>query len=504
MNRRAPSIAGLVLYLLSFLIGFVLWLKAEGGFPVTSRYWWAQGALPIPVLLLHLAAGVLLFRKAQHALLVVVATESMMLALMVSGLCLFWATFLWLAPVFLLRLGAVVMILYGLGISLSDDRRLPAAAAVLGLALGVAWPLTMQPPSEGAHPLLKSGEAGRVWRRAPDADESAIEEWARGLKLDGGAQVRLKTSPTDLSLRVEDTLLLFRPLMWLRETSTDGFWVTKLNGSGMAFVAPDRAVGWSRGTVHYAYVLFKSPQRVQSRVARPEADRVFGSAPVGAELYVRCDPQKGEVDAVTLTHLKRPLLVHRTSLFELRIHPYTGQRVSLPRLGDVTLPTMSDASEPRSDRAWLANLQPGGAVLYEAAGEDLCPLREAARAEGFADGLRFHGQPGEPDVLVYCPDWSTQANRHLSPSAGSALAANELSFLLVRPRGPAAREPASSPAFLRIRASVATTGPGWGTPVVRMAPGTYVNRIAVRFVPESADYRDAVEAIKLWEPNRRQ
>jgi hypothetical protein len=96
------------------------------------------------------------------------------------------------------------------------------------------------------------------------------------------------------------------------------------------------------------------------------------------------------------------------------------------------------------------------------------------------------------------PDWRRQALMKLSPAAGSPVCANLLE-LEARPLPSTMAVDNSYKDMLGIEASVVSAEAGRSYPVVRMAAGTYINRMALRLVPKGSDYAKVVAGITLWE-----
>jgi hypothetical protein len=504
--RHVLKIAATVLYLLTCLALLLGFFMTAGHFSPASRFFWAYLALPPLVLLLYLAALVLLWWKQDRAAPAVVAAEVFFLVLAVTAASCFFITFRWLILAALLRAlvaGLSINYLWG---RLQRDRLLALIAAGVGLGLGLAWPLLLEPQDSCAEPAIaKAPFLEPVWSHSgPAADlptpRADFDLGQRGqLTVAGNAG-----APPVVQLTFGGTTFNLSPLLTVPQASLDGAWTTPLNSVGLALALPTRTVTWDSGSHRYVLFHYDQVSHIASRLVRIDAQKRANESTMCGDLYLNVDAQAGAIDLVALTGLRHPLWVHDTRFFSLDVRPAPGQKILLP-LGRELLPW----DWAHGARQFL-NLQDSQAVLYQTGPEMTRPLTELARATGFAGYLVIESADGKLAALIYFPDWNTQALRLVSPAAGEPVQANALTF---EPQaGPTGETDSSAKpgreAGLLIVASVADTTVGRGrsffglreSPVVGLSDGTFLNRLAIRIVPAKSDYAKLIKDIPLWQP----
>ena len=492
MAKRILVWLWVALYLLTFLAGTILFFMTEGSFSPASRYFWSYTGLPAIILLVHLAAAGLLAWNRQRGAAAAIAVEVFWLVAAVVGLIFFVATFRWIVLAAVLRVSVGGVILSYLWGPFRRDRGLIAVGAALGLLLGILWPITLQPQGDGAVPLVSSGgKELLVWPRSgakPYTEKKA-------LKFHGG-QVIVQDSPPVVDLQMGQSVIRISPMFAFPSISVDGAWSTTLNTIVLGFRSSSNATTWQDDRYQYIYSHYQILERTASRLARSLAYGEFRDGMITGDLYVRVD-RKGEgFDLVVLTHCDREIYVYRAALFTLILQPYAGQKIILPPIAEA-LSWRPDSSGGVPRR--LLNLQPGRAVLYNADQGNRGPFTELAQAEQFADHLVVENFGEGRSLLVYFPDWQGQALKCVSPAAGEPFCANELYFDLV-PLEAGMAQQAGRPNYLSVAAVIAGTDSGAGRPVVRMAGGTYVNRMAIRLVPDGVAPHDVIRSIDLWQP----
>ena len=494
MAKRILVWLWVALYLLTFLAGTILFFMTEGSFSPASRYFWAYTGLPVVVLLLHLAAAAVLVWKWQRASAAAIAVEVFWLVAALVGLVFFVATFRWIVLAAVLRASVGGVILYYLWGPFRRDRRLIAIGAALGLLLGILWPITLQPRGDGAVPMISSGgKELQVW---PRRGAKPYGEKKR-LKFYGG-QVFVEDSPPAVNLQMGQSLLRISPMFAFPSISVDGAWSTKLNTIGLGLRSSSNATAWQDNRYQYVYSHYQILERAVSRLAGSYAYRQFPDGTITGDLYVRVDRKGQGIDLVALTHCDREVLVYRAMLFALILQPYDGQKIILPPITE-SLSWAPDASGGVPRRS--LNLQPDRAVLYQADQGNQGPFTELAQAKRFADHLVIENFAEGRSLLIYFPDWQGQALKSISPAAGEPFCANELCFDVVPlEKGQAV----GGRNYLLVTAVIAGTDSGAGRPVVRMAGGTYVNRMAIRLMPSGAVADDLIRSIDLWQPPTRQ
>jgi hypothetical protein len=493
MAKRLVLVTGAVIYLVSFLIGLVIYFNVEGSFPLTSRYFWAYTGLPALWLLAHLAAGVLLLRKPDRAVPLVLLIEVAFLAWAVTGAVCFWQTFNLILLAELLRAALTGLAIYWLWWPLEVDRPRWIAGAGAGLLLAVTWTLTLQPIDSGSTPLLTGPGVPKVWQRPPVASDRSSPIWKIGLPLANDGQAVVHSSLPAAEVRFGGAMVSVYPLPRFPRLSLDGLWATRLNAVGMGFHRGTNQTTWADDGVQYAYVRYNTPRHVQSRLAGSEALNLVASKPMSADLYARVDPDRNAMDLVAVTYLRTPIYASSSLLFEIMIQPCTSHRVVIPGLLDTRI-TGSDGAEATDP--WLVNLQADGAAVYRCS-RDLKPRSEEARADTFPGWLAVEDVAPGKTLVVRFPDWQTQALRDVSPAAGSPIAANHLLIRTV-PSTAKAADGTPWPTALSIEVAVAATDVGSGAPPVLLNQGTYVNRMCMQFVPTGSDYEAAVAAMKPW------
>lgn len=493
MAKRMVLIIGAVVYLVSFLIGLVIFFKVEGSFPLSSRYFWAYTALPALGLLVHLAAGVLLLRQPDRAVPLVLLIEVAFLAWAVTGAVYFWLTFNLILMAELLRAAVAGLAIYWLWWPLKVDRPRLIAGAGAGLLLAVTWTLTWLPVDSGSTPLLTGPGVPKVWQRPPVTTDRSSRIWKVGLPLAAGGQVVVRSSNPVAEVRFEGAMVSVYPLPRFPRLSLDGLWTTRLNAVGMGFHYGTNQMTWADDGVQYAYVRYNTPKHVQSRLAASAALDLVASQPMSSDLYARVDPDRNALGLVAVTYLRTPIYASRSSLFEIVIQPCASHRVIVPGLLDtrITGDGGAEATDP-----WLINLQADGAVLYRCS-QGLRPRGERARADIFPGWLAVEDVAPGKTLVVRFPDWQTQALRDVSPAAGSPIAANHLLIRTV-PSTARAADGTLWPTALSIKAAVAATDVGAGAPPVRLNQGTYLNRMCLQFVPTGSDYEAVAAAMTPW------
>jgi len=505
--RSVLKIAATVLYLLTCLALLAGFYITEGHFSPASRFFWAYLAMPLLVLLLHLAALVLLWKNLDRAAPAVLAAEVFFLILALTAAGSFFITFRWLIMVAVLRALVAGLSIHYLWGRLQRDRLLTLVGAGLGLILGLVWPLLLNPlpvsatPSIAAAPFLLP-----VWPRSGPATELPNSRADFDLGERGQLFVSGKPgAPPVVQLTFGGSSFKLNPLMAVLQTSLDGAWATTVNSVGLAFAAPTKAVAWDNGSHRYVQFHYEQIDCFASRLVRVDAQKLFSQTVLNGDLYLNVDAQSGAIDLVALTGLLRPLWVGDALFFSLAVAPAAGQKLLLPLGQDLHAWDWAPAHRP-----WrFLNLQDDTAVLYQTTGQELSrPFTEVARAAGFADYLVIESSDGKLAALIYFPDWNKQALRQVSPAAGRPVQANALTFEPFYGTAATGETKAAAEAGLNINASVADTIIGGGrklcglheTPVVGLGAGTYVNRLAIRIVPAKSDYAKLVKEIVLWTP----
>ncbi len=509
--RSVLKIAATFVYLLTCLALLVGFYLTESHFSPASRFFWAYLALPLVVLLLHLAALVQIWRNTDRAAPAVLAAEVFFLILSLTAAYCFFLTFRWLILIAVLRAliaGWSISYLWG---RLQRDRLPALVAAGLALILGVVWPLLLKPLPVSAVPTIAAAPfLLPVWPRSgPTAElpnaQADFDLGERGrLSVSGksGAQPVVQLTFGGSSFNLNPLLAIFR-------SSLDGAWATPLNSVGLIFTAPTKAVTWNSGSHRYVEFHYDRAEGFASRLVRVDAQKRLSSATMCGDLYLNVDAQAGAIDLVALTGVLHPFWVRETRFLALAVPPAPGQKLLLP-LG----PEFHawDWSPARTTWRFL-NLQDDQAVLYQTADEELSrPFTELARAPGFADYLVLESADGKLAALIYFPDWNQQALRMVSPAAGQPVRANALAFApLHAPTAAGETDATTTPgkdAGLLLTVSVADATVGGGrtlgglheSPVVGLGAGTYLNRIAIRIVPAKSDYAKLVKDITLWAP----
>jgi hypothetical protein len=422
--------------------------------------------------------------------------EIFFLAFAVTGALVFWVTFRWVLLAVILRASVAGVVAYYLWGRCERDRILVAVLAVVGLILGLVWPLALR-PIISAQPMIADVTTGvTVWPQNSSAAD--LPDGKAAFELAGGAKVFVSGSPPVVDVTLGDSTVRVRPLPTFSAISVDGVWVTPLNRLAVGFSQCDKAVAWNEGQRRYVHLRYTNVVRVASRLAWAEAYSFFGDGALNGDLYLRIDLEKSEIDMVALSALRPNLYVHDSSLFTVALEPYRGQKIFLPVAAQRLTWNPSSSNDPRR----FLNLQNGRAVLYEAARDRAGPFKELAQADAFPGYLVAENLAASKSLLVYFPDWSRQASTDISPAAGAPWRANELALdheLLKY----TVDDRISSIMQLNISAELASTTTGQGRPVVGVSHGVYVNRISLRVVPQQADYQKVIDSISLWQPPRR-
>jgi hypothetical protein len=225
----------------------------------------------------------------------------------------------------------------------------------------------------------------------------------------------------------------------------------------------------------------RSPDRTWTVLAPPESFghrrtlRAMRSSPTEAHAWYTDDGESslalwmrdGGVEVDARSFIPRDVYSHLNGWVAIHFGG-AGAKLSLSPVGEEKFDILP-SDYPRGRPARMANLHAGGTFrVVEASDGEKGPFRTLA--QGHLDGgaplsLRLHLASGSACTFVFS-DWSAQASRSLSPTAGWGMPQNAIQFFHMFGEN-------------LVLLTLAETGPGRGWDSVGHAAGTYVNRMRV-------------------------
>lgn len=391
--------------------------RAPWTFPLTHPLWWSStGVVLASWLLVGIATWAASRARAVVLAAAVLSPAGVFIALGVTGRFLFTAT----SPRFwggVMLLGVIwsLAFLRTIRSFAGAKRALVLAGALGGAPWGVVWVLAQVPAPAATHPLL---------RELPSPSQP---EPIDGVTVAGGV-VRLPCGRARLELH---------PLLSFRDSSLDGFWP-----------------GVTRSPYEGAPPLEGPGRRADLRIAR--------------------DANSVTIDAST--QLPVPMHSHLNTFTDVRIEGLAAASVRFGATGAAVF-ELTPFDYPSGRPARFAYVSRDGELaVAQAQDAEKGPFTTLAQGAIGADApLSLTVLDGVTPVCeLSFLDFTAQADRTLSPTAGEGVSTNVVQFGI----------PANPPGPPVIHLSLAETGIGAGRAAITHAPGVYRNRVVITPRPQ--------------------
>jgi hypothetical protein len=405
------------------------------GFPVSHPRFWSNSALP-GLLIVAVLVGRFAVRDGIRAALTVLA--AIWVAAAISARFVFPVTFgsLFIAP---LVIGLIIagLCVSGVGLRSQFQPGMISLFWVFGALIGMSWPLTQRADWPDTRPI--NSELVAVDSKQTNA--GFLDDWTLG------TGVRFSAEFATVQLLSERCTLSILPMLTFQSRSPDGCWT---------LLAPRS----ERRRIHRSLIDLKT---VDGGVLASYRSNDFSL------LKITADNSGSHLRLEAQSRLTQPVWSHLNTFTELQFRADGKPSISFSPCPEKLIEVV-DFDYPFGSPARFAYLDGSDVFrVVEARSAEKGPFRELASGPlpaGSPLVLTFHSND-VPSYRVTFQDWSAQAGRQLSPTAGWNVPVNAIEFV----------KDYDSAAHVFI--TLASTSIGRGYDSVGHAAGTYRNRMVV-------------------------
>jgi hypothetical protein len=429
----------LLFAMLQVLAAAGVWWLMPGGFPVDHPRFWVNRVLPVTVAAFAIAVIVLAYRKQWRTVTaLLLCTPITMLAAAISGAAVF--------PISGRKPGVVVGV-FTVVLFLAIRRRMLdwwpprkwlAIGAVVPLMIGIALPLSQRSPLPDTRPI------------GPETALPEVRPVDTMLPNVPVGRARVGPSAGLVSIPAGPLAIGIRPLLTFTSRSPDRCWT---------IFSPRRFR-------EHPYRLFAGIETSDHGVSMRYLDDGYST------LEVTQNPKQSHLAMTATTILPRAVYSHLNAFTYISVGGH--KKLSLVFSGAPTTPIDVTYREyPFGRPMRSAHLAADGTFrIVEGSSGEKGPFRILAsgrlgRDEPLTIEIR---DQGVPVAALKLHDFASQAGVQLSPTAGWGLPVNSIDFMLESP---------GDGSMASIWVSLASTGVGRGYDSVGHTAGTYRNRIDI-------------------------